>query len=120
MQRQMAEGHLSGGVMAMARRGRLIHFASHGMLDIEAGTPMTDDRMFQMRSSIKPVTAVALLQQMEAGRVSLDDRVSRFIPQFREMRVRVGGETNSSRDLLMRAVNDSIWSAGNSILRAGK
>ncbi len=98
MQEQVAAGLLSGGVTAVARRGKLVHFASHGMLDIEAGTPMTGDRLFQMMSSTKPVTAVALLQQIEAGRVSLDDKVSRFIPELAEMRVRVGGTAGSSAE----------------------
>jgi CubicO group peptidase (beta-lactamase class C family) len=91
MQEQVTAGLLSGGVTAVARRGKLVHFASHGMLDIEAGTPMTGDGLFQMMSSTKPVTAVALLQQIEAGHVSLDDKVSKFIPELAQMRVKVGG-----------------------------
>jgi CubicO group peptidase (beta-lactamase class C family) len=91
MQREVEAGRQSGGVTAVARRGKLIHFASHGLLDIEAGTPMTDDRLFRMMSSTKPVTAVALLQQIEAGKISLDDNVSKFIPELEEMRVRVSG-----------------------------
>jgi CubicO group peptidase (beta-lactamase class C family) len=91
MQEQVAAGLLTGGVTAVARRGKLVHFASHGMLDIEAGTLMTGDRLFQMMSSTKPVTAVALLQQIEAGRVSLDDKVSKFIPELAQMRVKVPG-----------------------------
>ena len=91
MQEQVTAGLLSGGVTAVARRGKLVHFASHGMLDIEAGTPMTGDRLFQMMSSTKPVTAVALLQQIEAGHVSLDDKVSKFIPELAQLRVKVGG-----------------------------
>ena len=58
-------GRQSGGVTAVARRGKLIHFAAHGLLDIEAGTPMRDDALFRMMSSTKPVTAVALLQQID-------------------------------------------------------
>jgi CubicO group peptidase (beta-lactamase class C family) len=65
------------------------------LLDIEAGTPMTDDRLFRMMSSTKPVTAVALLQQIEAGKISLDDNVSKFIPELEEMRVRVSGDTGT-------------------------
>jgi CubicO group peptidase (beta-lactamase class C family) len=91
MQTQIAAGLLSGGVTAVARRGKLIHFASHGALDIEAGTPMTDDRLFQMMSSTKPVTAVALLQQIEQGHISLDDKVSKFIPELAELRVKAPG-----------------------------
>jgi CubicO group peptidase (beta-lactamase class C family) len=95
MQHEVDAGRQSGGVTAVARRGKLIHFASHGHLDIEAGTPMTDDRLFQMMSSTKPVTAVALLQQIETGKVSLDDKVSRFIPELKEMRVSLGGEAST-------------------------
>lgn len=95
MQRQMDAGKLTGGVTAVARRGKLIHFMPHGALDIEAGTPMTSDRIFRMMSSGKPVTGVALLQQMEAGKLALDDKVSRFIPELSELRVRVGGEVQT-------------------------
>ena len=92
MQRELEAGRQTGGVTAVARRGKLVHFAAHGLLDVEAGTPMTGDRLFRVMSSTKPVTAVALLQQIEARKVSLDDRVSRFIPELSGMRVRVGGD----------------------------
>jgi CubicO group peptidase (beta-lactamase class C family) len=90
MRRHIDAGNLTGGVTALARRGKLVHFASHGLLDIEAGTAMTHDRIFRMMSSGKPVTGVALLQQIEAGKVSLEDRISKFIPDLRDFRVRAG------------------------------
>ncbi len=95
MQRAVDAGRQSGGVTAVARRGKLIHFASHGLLDIEAGTPMNPDGLFQMMSSTKPVTAVALLQQIEAGKASLHDKVSAFIPELKDMRVRVSGDASA-------------------------
>jgi CubicO group peptidase (beta-lactamase class C family) len=95
MQREVDAGRQSGGVTAVARRGKLIHFASHGLLDIEAGTPMTDDGLFRMMSSTKPVTGVALLQQIEAGKISLEDNVSKFIPELGGMRVRASGDTGT-------------------------
>jgi CubicO group peptidase (beta-lactamase class C family) len=95
MQREVDAGRQSGAVTAVARRGKLIHFASHGLLDIEAGTPMTDDRLFRMMSSTKPVTAVALLQQIEVGKLSLEDNVSKFIPELEEMRVRLSGDAGT-------------------------
>lgn len=91
MQEQITAGLLSGGATAVARRGKLVHFAARGMRDIEAGAPMTGDRLFQMMSSTKPVTAVALLQQIEVGHVSLDNKVSKFIPELAQLRVKVGG-----------------------------
>jgi CubicO group peptidase (beta-lactamase class C family) len=95
MQREVDAGRQSGGVTAIARRGKLIHFAPHGLLDIEAGTPMTGDGLFRMMSSTKPVTGVALLQQIESGRISLNDNVSKFIPELKEMRVRVSGDASA-------------------------
>ena len=90
MQSQIDANRLTGGVTAVARQGRLIHFASHGALDPATGAAMTDDRIFRMMSSGKPVTGVALLQQMETGRIALEDKVSRFIPELADLNVRVG------------------------------
>ena len=56
MQRHIDAGHLSGGVTALARHGKLIHFAAHGMLDVEAGTPMPTDGIFRIMSLGKPIT----------------------------------------------------------------
>ena len=43
MRRYIDSGHLCGGVTALARRGKLIHFAAHGMLDVEVGTTVKTD-----------------------------------------------------------------------------
>jgi CubicO group peptidase (beta-lactamase class C family) len=90
MQRHIDAGHLSGGVTALARHGKLIHFAAHGMLDVEANTPMPTNGIFRIMSLGKPVTGVALLQQMESGKIALEDPISKFIPELEEFRVRVG------------------------------
>lgn len=95
MQRHIDAGHLSGGVTALARRGKLIHFAAHGMLNVEAGTPMPTDGIFRIMSLGKPITGVALLQQIETGKIALEDKISTFIPELKEFRVRVGELTQA-------------------------
>jgi CubicO group peptidase (beta-lactamase class C family) len=95
MQRHIDAGHLSGGVTALARRGKLIHFARHGLLDVEAATPMPTDGIFRIMSLGKPITGVALLQQMEAGKIALEDNIAKFIPELEEFRVRVGATPQS-------------------------
>jgi CubicO group peptidase (beta-lactamase class C family) len=87
MQGYIDKNQITGGVTAVARRNKLVHFQSHGQFDLDARSPMRRDGMFRMMSSTKPTTAVALLQQMELGKISLDDKVSKFIPELREMRV---------------------------------
>lgn len=88
--RRMGAGQLTGGVTAVARRGKLIHFSAQGVSDVETGTPMQHDGIFRMMSSGKPITGVALLQQIEDGKISLEDKISRFIPELKDMRVRKG------------------------------
>lgn len=108
MQAQIAANRLSGGITVVARRDRLVHFAAHGFLDPVVGTPMPADGIFRMMSSGKPVTGVALLQQMEAGRVDLSDKVSRFIPELSELRVRAAGSPAGARDAATVAADREI------------
>jgi CubicO group peptidase (beta-lactamase class C family) len=89
MKRHIEAGHIQGGVTAVARRGKVAHFAAHGLMDVESKTPMTTDAIFRMASSSKPVTGVAILMLIEEGKVRLSDPVSNFIPEFRDMKVAV-------------------------------
>jgi CubicO group peptidase (beta-lactamase class C family) len=84
------EAHdISGAVTMVARRGRLIHFEAHGLMDIEANKPMTKDAIFRLASSSKPVTAAAILMLMEEGKLKLTDPVGKYIPEFRNSKVAV-------------------------------
>lgn len=105
MQGHIDAGRISGGVTAVARRNKLVHFAPHGMLDVEAGTPMRPDGLFVMMSSTKPVTGVALLQQIEEGKVSLNDPITRFIPELKDMKVRKAGVAAPGRGATIDPAN---------------
>ena len=83
------DGRLAGVVTLVARRGRLVHFEAQGLADIEAKTPMRKDAIFRMASCSKPVTAVAVLMLMEEGKLRLSDPVSRFIPEFKNLKVAI-------------------------------
>lgn len=61
-----------------------------------------------MMSSGKPVTGVALLQQMEAGRVDLSDKVSRFKPELSKLRVPVAGSTAGAGETATVAADREI------------
>lgn len=86
MAQAVAEKRVTGGVTAVARRNRLVHYRAHGLMDAGAGVPMRIDAEFNMASSTKPVTGVALLQQIDRGKVHLDDPISKFIPELKTMR----------------------------------
>lgn len=88
----IAKKNLTGAVTAVARRGRLVQYKAYGVSDIETGAPMRKDAIFRMMSSTKPTIGVSVLMMMEEGKLSIDDKVSRFIPEFRDTKVAVAPE----------------------------
>ena len=78
---------ISGAVTMVARRGRVVHFEAHGLMDIEAKKPMTKDALFRLASSSKPITAAAILMLMEEGKLKLTDPVAKYIPEFKNSKV---------------------------------
>ena len=93
---------IAGAVTLVMRKGRLAHFEAHGMADVETKKPMAKDALFRIWSMSKPVTGVAILMLMEEGKVRLNDPVSRFIPEFKGMKVAMlssgGGAAPSPSD----------------------
>src|SRR5579871_5583825 len=89
VQRHMDTHDISGAVTLVARNGKMVHFEAHGMADIEARKPMSKDSLFWMMSMTKPVVGTAVLMLMEEGQLHLTDPVSRFIPEFKSMKVAV-------------------------------
>jgi CubicO group peptidase (beta-lactamase class C family) len=86
---------VSGAVTLVARRGKIVHFEAQGLADIDAKKPMMKDSIFRLASMSKPITAVAVMMMIEEGKVHLNDRVSAFIPEFKNMKVAVAkGTTN--------------------------
>lgn len=84
------DGHdISGAVTLVARKGRIAHFEAHGVLDLESKKPMVKDGLFWIASMSKPITGVAILMLLEEGKIRLNDPVSKFIPEFKGLKVAV-------------------------------
>ena len=86
---------VSGAVTLVARRGKVVEFAAQGLADIESRKPMLKDSIFRLASMSKPITAVAVMMMIEEGKVRLTDRVSAFIPEFKNMKVAVAKGTTT-------------------------
>jgi CubicO group peptidase (beta-lactamase class C family) len=89
VQRHIDAGSLSGAVTLVARHGKIAHLEAHGLMDVESKKPMPKDGVFRLASMSKPITAVAVMMMVEEGKVRLNDPVSRFIPEFKSMKVAV-------------------------------
>ncbi|MBR2087684.1 MAG: beta-lactamase family protein [Oscillospiraceae bacterium] len=87
LERCLREGEYIGANAAVYRRGECLYLHSVGDADREAGRPMTPDTIFRIYSMTKPVTAAAVMQLTERGYLHPDMLVSRFLPEFAELRV---------------------------------
>ncbi len=75
-------GDLVGAVLLVARKGRIVLHEAVGMRDKERGLPMERNSMFRMASNTKPVVATAVAQLVEEGKLSYDDLVREYIPEW--------------------------------------
>ena len=87
LKRRIGAGDLAGAVAVVARRGKVAYVSAQGVADIETRQPMTPAAMFRIASMTKPVVGVGIMLLVEEGRLRLNDPVSRYIPEFREMKV---------------------------------
>jgi CubicO group peptidase (beta-lactamase class C family) len=92
MQRYVDAGNLPGVVTLVARRGKVVHFEAIGSRNVASGTPMTKDTLFRLYSQSKPVTAIATMILYEEGKFLLTDPVSKYLPEFEDMKVYLGEE----------------------------
>ena len=89
MQEHIDAGRIQGGATIVARRGKVVHFSTHGEMDVEKGRAMEPDALYIMASSAKPVIGVATLMLVDEGLISLSDPISKFIPEFAKQKVAV-------------------------------
>ncbi len=89
MQQNIDAGNFAGAVTLVARQGRILHFETHGMMDLDAKRPMEKDAIFRIMSMTKPVVGTSILMMIEEGKVRLNDPVSKFIPQLKDLKVAV-------------------------------
>ena len=87
IERRIAAGDLAGAVTIVARKGRVVHHSAQGMMDLDSKKPMASSSMFRIASMTKPVIGVAVMMLVEEGKLHLNDPVSRYIPQFKDMKV---------------------------------
>lgn len=88
MQKYIEARMIPGILTVVARHGRIVHFQSQGLMDIEAQKPMANDTIFRIMSMTKPIACVGLMTLYEEGHFLLNDPISRFLPSFKNMMVR--------------------------------
>jgi CubicO group peptidase (beta-lactamase class C family) len=94
MESFVKSGEIAGAVTLVADAGKTIHLSSVGMADIGTAKPMTADALFWIASMTKPVTGTAVMMMQEAGLLSVSDPVSKYLPEFLDLKDAKGGKVD--------------------------
>jgi CubicO group peptidase (beta-lactamase class C family) len=76
------QGAMAGAVILIARRGEVVSLEAVGHQDLESKKPMRADTIFDIRSVTKPVTAIGIMVLMEEGKLTLNDPIEKYLPEF--------------------------------------
>jgi CubicO group peptidase (beta-lactamase class C family) len=78
---EMARQHIPGLALLVARKGRTIRAEGYGLANVELNVPVKPETLFQSGSVGKQFTATAVMMLVEAGKIGLDDPLSKFFPE---------------------------------------
>jgi CubicO group peptidase (beta-lactamase class C family) len=86
------DGKVPGAIVLVARHGKIALFEAQGARDVASGKPMEKDTILRVYSMTKPITTVAAMILYDKGRFQLDDPVSKYLPELKEVKVYAGGK----------------------------
>ena len=84
---RVGKGEIAGIVTLVARHGKIAHFSAVGYQDAEQEIPMGKDTIFRVYSMTKPIVSAALMMLYQDGLFQMNDPLSKFIPEFADLRV---------------------------------
>ena len=88
-QAHIEAGIVPGAVMVVVRDGKIAWQRVLGFRDRAKKEPMSRDSLFRIYSMTKPIVSVAAMMLVEEGKIQINDPVSRYIPEFKDVRVGV-------------------------------
>lgn len=89
-----------GLAVGVVRHGHLDLFRGHGVADVASKTPITEDTIFRIASISKTLTAIAVMQLWEQGRIELDAPANEYLHAFKLVAARPGLSHPTIRQLL--------------------
>ena len=95
---------LAGAVTLVADKEKVLDVETVGFADIAAHKPMAKDDLFWIASMSKSLTATALMMLVDEGKVSLDDPVEKYLPEFKEQQVEESRRMNASLERIAVAL----------------
>ena len=104
--KQTKDKNIAGAVSLVMRKGEIVHDATYGFSSLEDKTPMQKDNIFHIMSMTKPIVTVAFMMLYEEGYFFLTDPVSKYLPQFKDLKV--ARDVNAGKDGETEAANKEV------------
>ncbi len=82
MQNFLAKHRAPGASLAITDHGRLVYARGFGYADVATREPATAESLFRIASVSKPITAVAIMQLVESGKLKLDDKAFDILDEY--------------------------------------
>jgi CubicO group peptidase (beta-lactamase class C family) len=99
-------GYVAGISALIFEKDKEVYFNAFGFADREANKPMSRNTIVQIYSMTKPVTGTALMQLYEQGAFHLDDSLSKYLPEFKDVKVFTG--TDASGQMILEPAHRPI------------
>jgi len=120
MNRFISERKITGGIVLVARHGKVVFHETYGLRHLEKQLPVERDTIFRVYSMSKSITSAAALVLVEEGKLDLDAPVAKYLPEFADTKV-FDGETErpakspiTVKDLFLHTSGITYGNAGGS------
>ncbi len=84
---EVNDGNIPGVVALIARKGKIVLYKAYGIGNGETKQPLEKEAIFRIASQTKAITATAVMMLWEEGKFQLDDKISKYIPEFGEAQI---------------------------------
>ena len=101
MKKLVDDNQISGSVTCVATRDKIVALDATGLANIKTNEPMKPDTIFWIASMTKPLTGASIMMLQEQGKLSFDDPVSKYIPEFANIKTPSGKPANLTIKHLM-------------------
>jgi CubicO group peptidase (beta-lactamase class C family) len=81
------EKKIAGGIVLVAKNGKVVFHEPYGLMNLETQQPVSRDTIFRIYSMSKAITSAAALILHDEGKLDLDAPVSKYLPEFKDLKV---------------------------------
>ena len=119
MQQAVDQQAIAGCSFLIVHRGEVVFREAFGFADIESERPFTTNELVPIASVSKPVLASVVMALVDQGKLTLDDPVEKYLPEFKDMKVK-GGKSPIHQMTIRHLLSHTAGFWGNKRISAEK